>query len=669
MSGYRRGWLAAVKGCCGILLGLLAGNQRAGAAVPDWIPRGDGAASWHPGGDAVLLMDREQVRFLPPDAVRVAFTLRRVLRANRSAGIESMRLLFRYDPGFMHVTSCNVWIVSQDGTANKRYRLQDFTDSVAIYSSEWWDQEHDLAFDPKGKVDVGDTLAWELTYEQDRGDFNDTQFSFFEAMPCRMAEFEVIPSPGGRIIWSTTAGSAEAPGSGSEPGALLWRVGDLTELPKELPSGFIPNPREVYVRCLPGGGSSEVPTWPAVAAQTAQLLEPAAVADGSISSQARALATGKAGRWERIRALTEFVQHGIVYLEIELNDDALAGYRPHAAADVLRCRYGDCKDKAALLIAMLRAIGEDGRFVLLYSGYPKAVQRDWPAAGSFNHAIVAIPADSGVPPSWPTVEVAGIREVIFDPTNPVTPLGVLPAEDQGGYGLVVDPHKGGLFRFPAGVPSANSRHLKTNETLAASGDMEVAVEETWSGLASSDFYFANLYFKSRSAFDNVINRTVRSANPVCSDLTWADDWEPAAARYRLSLGFKVPGYGHNSGGAMMLVSPDPLPVEEQLVPWERNLDGVVWFNAGSLNTEIRMTLPAGYVVDELPDPWKQQGATSSAEISFGVDGNAVVVSSHLERQAGFYARADYEALRGLYDGLRDAARGPVVLRKASAGTP
>ncbi|MGH9535844.1 MAG: transglutaminase domain-containing protein, partial [Terriglobales bacterium] len=67
-------------------------------------------------------------------------------------------------------------------------------------------------------------------------------------------------------------------------------------------------------------------------------------------------------------------------------------YRPHAAAQVLANGYGDCKDKAALLIALLRACGIPADFALLSTA--SRLQRAVPAVQGFDHAIVAVPDGS-----------------------------------------------------------------------------------------------------------------------------------------------------------------------------------------------------------------------------------------------------------------------------------
>src|SRR5208283_3003611 len=97
----------------------------------------------------------------------------------------------------------------------------------------------------------------------------------------------------------------------------------------------------------------------------------------------------------KIQALAAFVQDDIRYVAIELG---IGGYQPHAAADVLRHRYGDCKDKATLLSAMLREIGVASYYVIINSERGSLTTAAPPNI-EFNHAILAIALPDGVDPA------------------------------------------------------------------------------------------------------------------------------------------------------------------------------------------------------------------------------------------------------------------------------
>src|SRR5574344_2151080 len=88
---------------------------------------------------------------------------------------------------------------------------------------------------------------------------------------------------------------------------------------------------------------------------------------------------------EKIRALFRFVSQEVRYMGVTVEDVA-PGYEPHDVGLTFENRYGVCRDKAALLVAMLRVAGFKA-FPTLISVGPKMD----PVAPLpyFNHAIVA----------------------------------------------------------------------------------------------------------------------------------------------------------------------------------------------------------------------------------------------------------------------------------------
>ena len=85
-----------------------------------------------------------------------------------------------------------------------------------------------------------------------------------------------------------------------------------------------------------------------------------------------------------------FVQSDIRYVSISIGTNS---HRPYAPAVVLHRRYGDCKDKSALLVTILRDLGINAKPVLVSVSYRKGFG-DWlPSPKLFDHAIVRVELD------------------------------------------------------------------------------------------------------------------------------------------------------------------------------------------------------------------------------------------------------------------------------------
>ncbi len=94
---------------------------------------------------------------------------------------------------------------------------------------------------------------------------------------------------------------------------------------------------------------------------------------------------------EKIRAIFRFVSQEIRYMGITVETEA-PGYEPHDVSLTFNNRHGVCRDKAALLAAMLRLAGLDAYPVLISAGPLMDEEVPLPY---FNHAITAVRRPDG----------------------------------------------------------------------------------------------------------------------------------------------------------------------------------------------------------------------------------------------------------------------------------
>lgn len=131
--------------------------------------------------------------------------------------------------------------------------------------------------------------------------------------------------------------------------------------------------------------------WKEVAEFAAELWREA-LADGAEAVAAEAARLRVSGEGAPVvAAAIRFVQEDLRYLAVDFGHGA--GLLPNGAGTVLRRRFGDCKDKAVLLTALLRALGVEAWPLLVGTGWQKAVARMQPSTAAFNHAIVTFMAD------------------------------------------------------------------------------------------------------------------------------------------------------------------------------------------------------------------------------------------------------------------------------------
>jgi transglutaminase-like putative cysteine protease len=172
-------------------------------------------------------------------------------------------------------------------------------------------------------------------------------------------------------------------------------------------------------------------SWAAVANAYRQLAE-AHIDPDKVKSLLPS--TPAATRLELIQRLVTRLHKEIRYTGIEFGRASL---QPALAADIIKHHYGDCKDKAAVLVAVLRAVGIPAHLALLDSGPGRDVTTELPGMNEFDHAIVYVPADDkGAPALW------------IDATAEYAQVSSLPRMDQGRQPLASNRCIDGLIQWP-----------------------------------------------------------------------------------------------------------------------------------------------------------------------------------------------------------------------------
>jgi Domain of Unknown Function with PDB structure (DUF3857)/Transglutaminase-like superfamily len=179
-----------------------------------------------------------------------------------------------------------------------------------------------------------------------------------------------------------------------------------------------------YFPRVPALRAKTTGTWNDIGAWYANLTSASRVPSPALQQKVAELTAGTSDTLKKMQALAAYVQQQIRYVAIEVG---IGGLQPHPAADVFKHQYGDCKDKATLMSAMLKEIGIDSYYVMIDT-HRGIVNPDFPSLRG-NHMIMAIrlPKDVSFTNLYATVEDPQLgRLLFFDPTDEYLTLGYLP---------------------------------------------------------------------------------------------------------------------------------------------------------------------------------------------------------------------------------------------------
>lgn len=147
---------------------------------------------------------------------------------------------------------------------------------------------------------------------------------------------------------------------------------------------------------------SNISSWEEISSWYYNLSIPAFTADSAIKLKVKELTDTLENQETKVRALFDFVSTQVRYLRTEAVSKE-KGFEPALSGRTFERKWGVCRDKAALLVSMLKEVGIESYIVLINVSH--RTPREIPT-WTFEHAIVAIPRDSGYYYLDPTIEYA-----------------------------------------------------------------------------------------------------------------------------------------------------------------------------------------------------------------------------------------------------------------------
>lgn len=610
--------------------------------------------------EAVVLLQEHQVQV--DKAGSVTFLERRVVRVGSVAGKREAvaRVLYRTDTG--RVRRLQAWLIRPSG-AVVRFDSNQIVE-VALLNGDLYNEARVQVIAAGDAAEPGAVFGYEAESE-DRSIFSQFEWQAQDRLPTLRSRFWITVPNGWRVAHRTfNHAPLEPVVTGS---TWAWQLKDLPRLEDELaapPSASIVT--RVAIRWFPGPGAARKPhlrlttfdSWADVAGWLAELTAAPSEPVEPVMTKARQLVADARTELDSVRAIARFVQ-SVRYAEIAMGLGRGGGYRPHDAAEVMAKSYGDCKDKASLMRAMLHSVGIPAWLVVASAGDPDYVRAEWPSPHQFDHCIV------GIGLRTPTGVAACVRDsavgrlLMFDPTDPSTVVGDLPSGEQGGLALVVSPDSRTLVRLPALDPTESRLERNVSVTLTADGSAKGTILERSFGQAAAGE--RRLRRQSSAEYRRITENWIArgAGSTAAATVSTVDD--SASGRFALNVRFEIPRFAQRLGDSLLMFRPAIVSRSAIALTEEKPRRLPIVLPASVFRESVTVALPPGFVADELPPPVSLVRSFGTYSSNCIARGGQVLNTRAFELKRSRLPADRYPEVRDFFDRMRAGENSPVVL--------
>jgi hypothetical protein len=649
-----------------ILISIAAGFSIPAAAknqpAPDWAVEAAKTATPANSGDAPAVLLFDEFLITVDEQNHAVERERSVMRILKPQGRELAHCAIEYDVD-EKLDYFHAWTITAEGQQFQA-KDTDFTDKGAYEAVEEQLTDRIRELNPPAG-DPGAMVACE-TEEHLRPYMEEEEWQIQLPIPVVNEALELDLPPGGHFAqaWSNYTPVAETEAG---PSHLRWEIKDMPALDLE--------------------NLHATPPWEALAARMSVKWGDAAVngtdnqwrvmglwEDGleahrtdptpEITAKAQELTAGATDLYTKLSRITDYIQKNVRYFVVE---KGIGGWQAHYAGDIYRNGYGDCKDKTTLLIAMLQAIGVRSYYLTVY--HERGVVNPEEPSLVADHMITAIelPEGESDPRLMARVKIAnGKTLLIFDPTDEVTPVGLIRGELQGGYGSLADGADSQVLEMPVLSPDSGGLSRTGSFTLAADGSFAGQVTDVFTGVDAA---------RERGILKEYTQKDVREGLELglSGDLPGATfsgfefkQTEKLDQPIQLEMRVNAATYAHSAGPLLLLrprvMGSDTREVPDVMESKERRFPIEIG-HPGCWRDSFDITLPEGYSVDGTPDPVNVDVGFASYRSTTTAKGNVL----HYERE---YVVKDVEIpptkaadFRMLEASILEDEKGAVVLKK------
>ncbi|MCX5714280.1 MAG: DUF3857 domain-containing protein [Candidatus Omnitrophica bacterium] len=415
-----------------------------------------------------------------------------------------------------------------------------------------------------------------------------------------------------------------------------WKFKDI---PQIIPEANMPPTVEINPTFL----ISSFPGWQDIYQWWWGLAKDKIKADDSIKAKVAELTKGLSGEEEKARAIYNFCAQKIRYVAVEYGR---AGYEPHAASDVYKNKYGDCKDQSILLVTMFKEAGIGAWPVLIPTKDSYNLNPDFPGV-FFDHCICVTSINGKV--------------IFLDPTAETCPFGDLPAGDQARRVLVSKEEGYKILETPLFPAEHNFLSQRLVIKVAKDGSVQ-AQRLVYTGGAYEQAQRYWLLFTPPELVSETLKQKIQEVSIGASldkyDIENLDNLnKPVVLRYS----FSGPEYLMLAGPLQIL--PQLAIVDPSLTAKDKREYPIEFQVLEAKETIYSIELPRGIRVKYFPESLEAQSQWVDFLVQYGYKDNKIYFYQRSQLKKTTILESEYPDFKKFFEGFARRIKQRVILEK------
>ncbi|UKM64898.1 DUF3857 domain-containing protein [Flavobacteriaceae bacterium GSB9] len=332
---------------------------------------------------------------------------------------------------------------------------------------------------------------------------------------------------------------------------------------------------------------------------------------------------------DKAKKIYQYVQDKVRYISVQVG---IGGWKPFRASEVDALGYGDCKGLTNYTMSLLKAVGVESNYSVIYAGQSqRSLEKDF-AAMQGNHVILSIPNDGNT--------------IWLECTSQKLPFGFIGDFTDDRDALVITPEGGKIKHTKKYTTQENSQDIKGRYTINSNGGIEAEVQLISKGIQYDDKYW--LETETERDLDMHYKKRWRYINSIAIN-SMAIDNDKSSIAFNEKISFKAPNYTKKAGNRMLLTV-NAFNRSTHVPDRYRNRKYPLKIRRGFVDIDhVEITLPANYILEALPNDITIENKFGSYKTTFvKKDETKLIYRRTFIVNDGEYPKEDYKAFREFY---------------------